>query len=68
MTPVQTKASPDPQPAENEKPVPTGIRRPRCNCAHCPVLYTRHMVNSRIMRRRQCRHCGRKFSTIERVP
>jgi hypothetical protein len=43
-----------------------GIRCLSCNCAHHFVLETRQVAGGRIMRRRQCRHCGRKVTTVER--
>lgn len=43
-----------------------GIRCPSCHCRHCPVAYTRHQerVTTRV---RDCRHCGRRFTTKERT-
>jgi len=44
-----------------------GLACPRCGCAHFRVLYTRAALNGRIMRRRECRYCGRRVTTYERV-
>ncbi len=46
--------------------VPAGdrLRCPACGCPHLPVLYTRHR-GTRIIRRRECRHCGRLMTTTE---
>lgn len=41
------------------------LRCPSCECPHVPVCYTRPRGN-RIRRVRECRHCGRRFSTIEK--
>jgi len=42
-----------------------GIECPRCGCRHFRVLYTRRAWGSRILRRRECRHCGRRITTYE---
>jgi len=36
-----------------------------CGCRHLPVYYTRSRPDGVIMRRRQCRNCGR-LTTYER--
>lgn len=38
----------------------------RCGCAHWFVLRVEHKP-SRIVRRRECRHCGKRVTTVERV-
>ena len=43
-----------------------GIECPRCGCRHLHVVYTRHR-NKRILRVRECRHCGRRIKTYEQV-
>lgn len=44
-----------------------GIRCPTCGCGHFRVVYTRGGWGGRVMRRRQCRHCGRRICTTERI-
>jgi len=44
-----------------------GIECPRCGCRHLRVIYTRRAIGGRIMRRRECRNCGRRMTTYERV-
>lgn len=44
---------------------PKGLRCPRCGCGHFRVLYTRRFRGGRLMRRRECRHCGRRMTTHE---
>lgn len=44
-----------------------GVVCPRCGCAHLPVLNTRRSLG-RIVRYRQCRHCGRRVTTYEVTP
>lgn len=42
-----------------------GIACPGCGCRHLNVVRTRHAPGDRIMRVRECRHCGRKLVTYE---
>ncbi len=42
-----------------------GIECPRCGCCHFRVLYTRRAWGGRLLRRRECRHCGRRITTYE---
>lgn len=44
---------------------PMGLECRSCGCRHFEVVYTRRAAG-RIIRRRQCRHCGRRISTTER--
>ena len=43
-----------------------GIRCPWCHCAMSSVTRTITAVDKKI-RRRQCRNCGREFTTSERA-
>lgn len=48
----------------------TAIRRngfmcPSCECRDTRVLWTKNLANGGTRRRRQCRHCGREFTTTE---
>ena len=43
-----------------------GIACKNCGCKHLSVYYTRRHVK-KIIRMRQCRHCGRRVRTVERV-
>lgn len=43
---------------------PNGVVCSKCGCAHLPVLNTRRSMG-RIVRYRQCRHCGRRVMTYE---
>ena len=36
-----------------------------CGCRHFRVIYTRSAWGRKIMRRRECRHCGRRLTTWE---
>lgn len=49
------------------EPEPRGIRCPKCGCGHFEVVYTRRIPRGAIRRRRQCRHCGRRVTTTERM-
>lgn len=54
--------------AGDEGEEPRGIQCPDCGCRHLPVLYTRPAYGGRVMRRRECRHCGRRMTTYEQPP
>jgi hypothetical protein len=42
-----------------------GLRCRKWGCKHLRVLYTRRAFGGRIIRRRECRNCGKRFSTWE---
>ncbi|OQB80313.1 MAG: Transcriptional repressor NrdR [Planctomycetes bacterium ADurb.Bin126] len=42
-----------------------GLECRSCGCKHFEVLYTRATWGGRIMRRRACRHCGKRMTTWE---
>ena len=48
--------------AQTEK---RGLECRGCSCKHFRVVYTRPTWGGRIMRRRECRHCGRRMTTWE---
>ena len=52
------------KPAPHEK---RGLECPQCGCGHFRVLYTRRALGGRLLRRRQCRYCGRRITTHEHV-
>lgn len=43
-----------------------GIECRKCGCRDLRVIYTRHRPK-RIVRRRECRHCGKRVTTFEKV-
>ena len=45
---------------------PAGLACRNCGCRHWLVVYTRPGPMGSIRRRRQCRHCGLRVTTIER--
>ncbi len=56
------------QPNPVEKPDERrGLVCPRCGCEHFRVVYTRRAPGGKIVRSRECRHCGRRVITYERV-
>lgn len=55
-------AAPRPKPDE-----PRGIRCASCGCGHFRVIYTRQARSGRVVRRRECRNCGRRVTTTERA-
>ena len=48
-------------------PDAAGLICPRCGCGHFRVIYTRPAARGRIVRRRECRHCGRRLTTMEKA-
>jgi len=44
---------------------PKGLVCRTCGCRHFRVLYTRPAWGGRLLRRRACRHCGRRITTYE---
>jgi len=44
---------------------PRGLVCRACGCRHFRVLYTRRAWGGRLLRRRTCRHCGRRITTYE---
>ena len=49
------------------EPEPRGILCPKCGCAHFEVVYTRRIPCGAIRRRRECRYCGKRVTTTERL-
>ena len=45
---------------------PSGYSSPNCGCRHFYVVYTRPQVD-KIVRRKECRHCGRRITTCEKT-
>ena len=44
-----------------------GLECRDCGCKHFRVVYTRPYHGGQIMRRRECRHCGRRMTTWEKA-
>ena len=44
-----------------------GLECRRCGCKHFRVVYTRPTWGRRIMRRRECRRCGKRMTTWEKA-
>jgi hypothetical protein len=44
-----------------------GLECRYCGCKHLRVIYTRRAWGERLVRRRECRHCGRRFSSWEKL-
>jgi transcriptional regulator NrdR family protein len=57
---------PTPKPAEKSDE-PRGLVCEKCGCEHFRVFYTRRAPGGKIVRSRECRHCGRRVITYERV-
>lgn len=43
-----------------------GLLCPDCGCKHFRVIYTRAAARGRIRRRRECRYCGYRLTTMEK--
>jgi transcriptional regulator NrdR family protein len=41
--------------------------RCRCGCSQLKVIYTRARGGGKLVRRRECRDCGERITTWERV-
>jgi transcriptional regulator NrdR family protein len=48
-------------------PKQRGLVCRQCGASQFEVLYTRGIIGGRLMRRRRCRQCGRRCTTVERV-
>jgi transcriptional regulator NrdR family protein len=59
---VNPQANQKDRKAEDQK----GLECRHCGCRHLRVVYTRPAWGGRIMRRRECRNCGRRMTTWER--
>jgi len=44
-----------------------GLECRECGCKHFRVVYTRPYRGGRLVRRRECRHCGRWMTTWEKA-
>jgi transcriptional regulator NrdR family protein len=58
MKPAKPPSAPAPKPA-------SGLCCRDCGCRELRVIYVRRAVGGRTMRRRECRHCGKRVTTYE---
>jgi len=42
-----------------------GLACRRCGCRHFYVIYTRRAPGGKVVRRRECRNCNKRMTTIE---
>ena len=54
-------------PADEQEEEAYGLSCAKCGCQHLPVYYTRPRRGGYIVRVRQCRHCGERLTTREKV-
>ena len=59
ITPKATTSSPS---SEDTR----GIECRYCGCKHFRVIYTRRGWGGKLIRRRECRHCGKRMTTWEK--
>jgi transcriptional regulator NrdR family protein len=57
----------DAQANKQEPEEQRGLVCPPCGCWHSRVVYTRASLGGRILRRRECRRCGKRVMTTERL-
>jgi len=46
-------------------PAMVGLTCRNCGCRHFYVVYTRRAPRAKLIRRRECRNCGRRMTTVE---
>jgi len=46
-------------------PPAPGLECRGCGCRHFETIYTRPWAPGKIIRRRECRHCGTRMTTVE---
>ncbi len=44
-----------------------GLICPKCECRHFHVVYTRPLLDGRIKRRKECRNCGKRLTSYEKI-
>lgn len=44
-----------------------GLRCRHCGCRQFSVVYTRRAWGGKLVRRRECRNCGHRVTTCERI-
>jgi len=54
-------------PKKRPEEMTKGLVCRNCGCRHFFVLYTRPAWGGRLLRRRTCRHCGRRVTTFEQL-
>ena len=47
------------------EPSTLGLACRKCGCRHFYVVYTRRALGGKLVRRRECRNCGQRMTTIE---
>lgn len=52
-------------PSSKTRPPQRGLVCQSCGCRHFHVVYTRRGAGGRLIRRRECRHCGKRITTWE---
>ena len=51
--------------AEDTEKQNYGLECRRCGCRHFYVIYTRRSLGGKLTRRRECRNCGERMTTVE---
>jgi DNA-directed RNA polymerase subunit RPC12/RpoP len=63
MSIVVTDPIPQTTPSADQR----GLVCRHCGCKHFYVVYTRPAGGGKLVRRRECRHCGRRVTTWEKM-
>lgn len=53
--------------AEKAEATAKGLTCPKCGCRRMPAVYSKPKDGGKVQRQRECRDCGRKIVTIERI-
>ena len=67
IKPVTQRPAPEPVDPKGDERQPIGVACPNCRCPMSSVIATRPTILGKVWRRRECEHCGHRFTTSERV-
>ena len=62
---ISTTGLPAAEPCPADPANKRGLECRHCGCKNFRVVYTRPTWGNRIMRRRECRYCGKRITTKE---
>lgn len=64
---LEPRSPPGQEPTKPAKQDDAGLTCPSCACPLTIVIATRKSILGKVWRRRECHHCGHRFSTFERA-
>ena len=53
------------EPPSSQPPADVGLVCRWCGCKHFYVIYTRRALGGKLIRRRECRNCEKRVTTVE---